>query len=306
MDSIAQISVKSTFQSPENSFILRGNHYENYYMANPRVFISYSWDSEDHRGWALMLANRLVENGVDVQFDQYDIQLGRNITQKMEQNVTHVDKVVLIFTENYKKKAEDREGGVGFEYSMISAEWYRKQDKNVKFIPILRSGTEETSIPSFVKNYLYADMREGKNFEKAFEDLLRTIYGEPRVPKPPLGKKPDFSRKNEFTTLPAEASSGPIPDATEKNIIQSNDIYAIKKHLQMLIATNETKEVIDQLLELADLRKDSRLQSSIILQSGRYHSMREDSRKGIMTESSRSVTTARIQDALLSLIEGLK
>ena len=42
----------------------------------PKVFISYSHDSELHKSWVENLAGRLVKNGVDVVFDQWDLRLG--------------------------------------------------------------------------------------------------------------------------------------------------------------------------------------------------------------------------------------
>ena len=38
------------------------------------IFISYSWDSEEHKEWTLHLANRLEEfREVHVTLDQYDL-----------------------------------------------------------------------------------------------------------------------------------------------------------------------------------------------------------------------------------------
>jgi len=36
----------------------------------PRIFISYSHDSEKHKAWVLNLSTRLRKNGVDVVLDQ--------------------------------------------------------------------------------------------------------------------------------------------------------------------------------------------------------------------------------------------
>jgi len=93
----------------------------------PKVFISYSWDSEVHKVWVKHLADELFANGIDVVLDQYEMKPGDNMNHFMEHAVADVDKVLLILTENYKKKADRRGGGVGYEYSMINAEWYKKQ-----------------------------------------------------------------------------------------------------------------------------------------------------------------------------------
>ena len=37
------------------------------------VFISYSWDNEDHKQWVLELANKLVKEGVNVLLDRYEL-----------------------------------------------------------------------------------------------------------------------------------------------------------------------------------------------------------------------------------------
>ena len=77
-------------------------------MAKPLVFISYSWDGDDHKLWAKSLADRLVEEGnVDTIFDQYDCLPGTDFPHFMEQSVSKADKVVIILTPNYKVKADD-------------------------------------------------------------------------------------------------------------------------------------------------------------------------------------------------------
>ena len=47
----------------------------------PRVFVSYSHDTEPHKDWVLQLATRLVANGVDVILDQWDLTLGGDLPQ---------------------------------------------------------------------------------------------------------------------------------------------------------------------------------------------------------------------------------
>ena len=38
----------------------------------PKVFISYSWDSDKHKDRVLELSDRLRREGVDCQIDQYE------------------------------------------------------------------------------------------------------------------------------------------------------------------------------------------------------------------------------------------
>lgn len=160
------------------------------------VFVSYSWDSEDHKQWVLNLADKLTtEGGVFVILDRYDLRAGKTMTHFMEKAVNQADKVLLIMTPNYQDKADNRLGGVGYEYSMVTQEFYENLE-NDKFIPIRRSGTFEESAPKFLKSYLSHDMTKDTSFENDFNDLLRVIYNEPEIKRPPLGKKPSFTSTN--------------------------------------------------------------------------------------------------------------
>src|SRR5690242_14322301 len=87
---------------------------------NPSVFISYSWDNEDHKKWVEELARRLVTNGVVVRLDQWDVQPGDSLTSFMEGNLTACDKTLIICTPNYAAKSIERKGGVGYEQQIIS------------------------------------------------------------------------------------------------------------------------------------------------------------------------------------------
>ncbi|RKS92675.1 SEFIR domain-containing protein [Flavobacterium limicola] len=159
---------------------------------NPKIFIHYSWDNELHKTWTLYLANRLSSDGVDVIFDQYDLKLGSNNNYFMEQ-ISKASKVLLIMTPDYKIKADNRISGVGYEYQIISTEFAKTISTNTKFLPILRAGDIESSIPTFLQSFLYLDVRADGEFERKYIELLKNIYDEPLNPKPPLGKKPNFT-----------------------------------------------------------------------------------------------------------------
>jgi len=158
----------------------------------PKVFISYSWDNEEHKKWVLNLADELTRKGVLVFFDRYDLYPGKDLTHFMETSVSEASKVLLVLTTNYKLKAEKREGGVGSEYSMMTAEIFNNQQSD-KFIPILRSGDRTNSTPSFVKTKIDIDMSDDSKFDESFEELLRTIYNEPEIKRPEIGEKPKFT-----------------------------------------------------------------------------------------------------------------
>lgn len=161
-------------------------------IGTPVVFISYSWDNPQHEKWVLKLAGLLRTNGVDVILDKYDLKAGKNLLHFMEQAIKRADKVLIIFTPNYKLKADKRTGGVGYEYSIMNVGLYKDQINNDKIIPVLREGSQADSIPEFMQQFIHLDLRDEDAFETRFTDLLRDIYDEPAIKKPMLGNRPTF------------------------------------------------------------------------------------------------------------------
>jgi hypothetical protein len=159
------------------------------------VFISYSWDGEEHKEWVLNLANLLVQNGVDVILDQYDLSAGNEMTYFMEKAMT-ADKILLILTPGYKTKADNRLGGVGYEYSMVTIEYYEKEPNKSKIIPILRNGDKDASCPLYVQSKLFHDMSIDEKFDSKLFELIKLIIDKPLVNKPAIGKLPDFDVDN--------------------------------------------------------------------------------------------------------------
>lgn len=157
----------------------------------PRVAISYSWDDEQHKEWVLKLATDLRKLGIDVTLDVWDgMKFGKFIPHFMAHAVKDSDRVICVMTPNYKKKTDNLEGGVGVEYSIISAE-IKKDVKTEKFIPLFRDG-DEADIPTFLEGRSYVDMRDDTKYGEALEALARDLWDEPKYKKPEIGSKPKF------------------------------------------------------------------------------------------------------------------
>lgn len=160
----------------------------------PKVFISYSWDCQEHEEWVLNLSTKLCSNGVDVILDKWELgTLGKSLPHFMENAIMTSHRVICVMTPNYKLKTEKLSGGVGLEYSIITTEIFTKGLNTSKFIPLFRSGTDADAIPTILKGRKYVDMREDALFEDKFlNELLRDIHQEPKYKKPPIGKIPYF------------------------------------------------------------------------------------------------------------------
>lgn len=161
-------------------------------LGRPVVFISYSWDDEPHQEWVLELARKLVAAGVEVILDRFNLRLGNSLPHFVEQSIAKAHRILIVFTPNYKLKADNRKGGVGYEYSIMNASLYKNQTNNEKIIPVLRKGTMVDSIPEFMQQFIHLDLSNDANFETSFTDLLREIYNEPAIKYPEIGDKPVF------------------------------------------------------------------------------------------------------------------
>lgn len=157
-------------------------------MSVPKVFISYSHDSQEHKKWVLDLATRLRNNGVDAIIDQWELRPGDDLPHFMEQHLSTSDYVVMVCTDNYVKKANTGSGGVGYEKMIVTAELLSNIDSN-KIIPIIRQdGTR--NVPTFLKTKLFINFSTNDDFEFSFDELVRTFHGAPLFKKPVIGHNP--------------------------------------------------------------------------------------------------------------------
>lgn len=164
-------------------------------ISPPSVFISYSWESDEHKQWVRSLAERLTQNGVNVRLDQWHIVPGQSLTQFMEAEVHACEFVLIICTKEYCRKALARAGGVGYEQQIITGNIVAGKARE-HFIPVVRDGEfapgPDCSLPGQFMGIYAIDMRDGVNPDQATEALLRAIYREPAFAPPPIGTKPVF------------------------------------------------------------------------------------------------------------------
>ncbi len=160
---------------------------------NPKVFISYSWSSQEHQLQIKSWADQLVADGIDVILDIYDLKEGSDKNAFMERMVTDksVTHVLIICDKKYSEKADARRAGVGTESQIISQEVYERVGQS-KFIPIVCMFDENGNpfLPIYLKSRIYIDFSTPDAVSKNWEQLVRVIYGKPLHEKPKLGKPP--------------------------------------------------------------------------------------------------------------------
>lgn len=163
--------------------------------TKPKAFISYSWSSPGHCDQIRQYAERLVNDGVDVILDQWDLSEGQDkyaFMEKMvaDESVTHV----IIFSDKaYSEKADARAAGVGTESQIISKEIYSKVDQK-KFIPVVCERQEggEPYLPVFLGSRIWIDFSSSEQANENWERLVRAVYGQPIHQKPSVGRAPSY------------------------------------------------------------------------------------------------------------------
>lgn len=157
--------------------------------------MSYSHDNDEHRDWVLALATRLRSNGVDVCLDRWDVTLGGNLARFMERTADNSYRVITVISDVYAHKADEREGGTGFEAQMLSARLYQNLGTN-QVVPLIRNNSANPPLlPAFLGGRLWLDFRDASIEEESYEKLLRELYQVPIEVAPPLGPNP-FEGRN--------------------------------------------------------------------------------------------------------------
>jgi TIR domain-containing protein len=158
----------------------------------PRVFLSYSHESDHHRYWVRRLAEDLTKNGVETTLDQWHLHVGDDIGAFMEQSLEKATYIVLVCTETFAQKANERSGGVGYEQAVFVGELLMNRQLSPRFLPVLRSGDPSKGLPLYLRSRLFVDFRDDDAYGRALDQLLRRIFVAPAFTPPQLGEAPRF------------------------------------------------------------------------------------------------------------------
>lgn len=155
--------------------------------AAPRVFISYSHDSEEHRAAVLDLAQQLRGAGLDVQLDRYVTAPAEGWPRWMVAQVEKAKYVLVVCTPTYRRRFEGKERpgkglGATFEGLLALQLLYERGAKNRKFVPVLfPRAVAERSIPLALKPYTHFRV------PGQWSELVGHLHGRAGVKPAPLG-----------------------------------------------------------------------------------------------------------------------
>ncbi|HMB06043.1 MAG TPA: SEFIR domain-containing protein, partial [Isosphaeraceae bacterium] len=160
----------------------------------PRVFLSYSHDSDEHAARVLDLANALRRDGSDVILDRYLQPRGpeEGWPLWMDRNIRDADFVLLVCTATYLRRvmSEEEPGlglGVRWEGKLIYNRIYHDQPSGSRFIPILLPGSELAHIPTPVLGHNRYQIASFSRTDRGYDDLYRHLMNKPEVIAPRIG-----------------------------------------------------------------------------------------------------------------------
>lgn len=168
-----------------------------------KVFISYSHDSQNHMDRVLDASNRLREDGIDCNIDQYVISPDEGWPRWMVNQIEEADFVLVVCTETYKNRfmGKEKQGkGLGgkWEGAILTQKLYDNEANNTKFIPVVFSPHDLTHIPLVLHGTTYYELHK----EQGYKTLYRHLTNQPKVPKPELGKRKSMPPSNRMQYPP--------------------------------------------------------------------------------------------------------
>jgi hypothetical protein len=157
--------------------------------APPRVFISYSHDSREHRERVLDLAERLRDEGVDAWIDQYEPSPPQAWPDWCEAEIARADFVLVVCTPTYHERMQRAQApgtgqGVLWEARLIKQELYDLDSASKKFVPVLFADGRREDIPRAIKGASFFWIETPDGYESLYRLLTNQPYVTPRPPGP--------------------------------------------------------------------------------------------------------------------------
>jgi len=230
------------------------------------LFTSYSHDSAEHERRVLTLSDRLRNDGVDANLDQYESAPPDGWPFWMERQIRDSRFVLVVCSATYLRRVERREEpdkghGVVWETNFIYNYLYAQKVSNEKFIPVLFEGSSPEDIPQPLKGFTYYRADTAEDYDK----LYRRLTNQPLVRKPLLGS---------LKSVPArERNQDSLPDAfsleqlskTMSNPRYADDIFRLdrfydarkvinKETVIIVVGTSIVAELLDR--QAAELLRD--------------------------------------------------
>lgn len=149
--------------------------------------------------------------------DQWDLRLGSDLPQFMEQGLDSAGRILAVCSERYVTKADAGQGGVGYEKMILTGQLMADLNSD-RIIPVIRNNTAKKLVPTFLSSRVFIDFRDDGMFEASYAELLRDIHDQPVKPRPALGPNP-FAQAPVMITPALSFSAERYVSASEKGTV---------------------------------------------------------------------------------------
>ena len=144
------------------------------------IFISYAYDSVEHTEKVVSFVDMLRQMGFNAEMDTMLKEKYPDIDQMMTYGLSH-DKVIVILSPQYKRKADKAKGGVWKEFKMIANDL---EDHPQKYIFVsfdkITEDVKERILPIRIGNRWIVDLEKGR--EDNYNELIAFIKEEKEYP----------------------------------------------------------------------------------------------------------------------------
>jgi archaellum biogenesis ATPase FlaH len=197
----------------------------------PKVFISYSHDSEMHQDRVLSLSDRLRLDGVDCSIDRYVQSPQQGWPTWMLDQIQTANYILVVCTENYFSPTE-KERIVSWQGAIITQRLF-ETDPNKRFIPVIFSENDSQYILSFIKGQTCYKLDTAEGYDL----LYRLLTDQPETPALPLGNRRNLPPRRRFPTR----QFCNLPDPTYRKFIsRQTEINEILNYISPIIGQTIT------------------------------------------------------------------
>lgn len=165
-------------------------------MPPIKLFISYSWDSEEHQNWVLGLATDLDEyEELHVTYDRFDLDNFSDKNLFMEKAVQESDVILVVCTEKYREKADSRTGGVGIETTLATIRHWEESEGGAAS-NLLVVSRERNSTPFYLKGKFRVDFHVDDLYQKSLSYLIKAVTRQAKTKRPEKRKSIESGSAN--------------------------------------------------------------------------------------------------------------
>ncbi len=145
----------------------------------PKVYITYSYESDQSMNRIRELSGRLRERGIDCAFNEYVGSPAEDWRQWLERTIADSDFVLVVCTEAYHRRFVGPEQpakatDASFEAETIRRRLHKSWNEKPKFVPLIFEPKDQKWIPEPLRSHLFCDL----STSDGFENLVRFLTGQ--------------------------------------------------------------------------------------------------------------------------------